>query len=215
VWQIKLPASAVLSRICLGRRISRTRIFALMAILIGALGVQSFGLRRAQEEESQAADAGTSGSDHHTSRVPPSLFLLGTLAMVAVGVIASAMAVFLQWVFTDISSLWVRNVQFSTLSIPFFLISHLVSDATGRADCQTSLDTTGLIVAGCQATIGIVTALTLLWLGAIEKTLASVSALVITELWQAIWIQHAPPDLVQVMLALGIINGIVQFSVEK
>ena len=63
--------------------------------------------------------------------------------------------------------------------------------------------------------LGIFVALTLLWLGAIEKALASVSAVLLTGFGQHMFISHDLPGLLEATLALGIINGILQFSVLR
>ena len=43
--QLKLPATAMLSYLCLGRRISSARVFALAAIIFGAIAEEMYGLQ--------------------------------------------------------------------------------------------------------------------------------------------------------------------------
>lgn len=217
ISQTKLPITALFSRVFLGRRISRARVFALVAILIGALGVLSYGVEQKAADAAGAgagaADAGADfGAAADAEAVPAQLFLLAALAVFVVGILASSMAIFLQWVFTDFSTLWVRNLQFAALSVLFYAASHAVLD---RGDeCTTALDGVGVLVAVLQGAVGLFTALTLLWLGAIEKTLASVASLVLTCLAQDLFVQHAAPGAVQTTFVLAIVNGIVQFALE-
>ena len=63
--------------------------------------------------------------------------------------------------------------------------------------------------------MGISVALTLLWLGAIEKTLASVSSVVLTTLGDHLFVLHTVPELLELSIAAVIVNGIIHFSGTK
>jgi hypothetical protein len=131
------------------------------------------------------------------------LYLLAVLALTLEALVSSAGNVFLQWAFADMATLWVRNLQvrnrplplysvlptyrttvavttsfyfpqFALLSMSFYGVTHLAEGT----HCEPTLDSTGLLVTVLQALMGLCAALTLLWLGAIEKTLATVSSLV-------------------------------------
>ena len=77
---------------------------------------------------------------------------------------------------------------------------------------QVTLDTRGVTVGVLYATMGILVALTLLWLGAIEKTLASVSSVVLTSLADHFFVLHTVPTLLELSISGVIINGIIHFS---
>ena len=63
--------------------------------------------------------------------------------------------------------------------------------------------------------MGISVALTILWLGAIEKTIASVSSVVLTTLGDHLFVLHTAPTLLELTIAGVIINGIIHFSITK
>ena len=82
--------------------------------------------------------------------------------------------------------------------------------ATGLPDPY--IDTRGVIIMLMQAAMGISVALTLLWLGAIEKTLASISSILITSIWEHIGYLHVWPPMMEILLDAMIIHGILIYS---
>ena len=82
-------------------------------------------------------------------------------------------------------------------------------------ECSSELDMRGIIVGVLYACMGISVALTILWLGAIEKTLASVSSVVLTTLGDHVFVLHTMPTLLELSVAGVIINGIIHFSGTK
>jgi hypothetical protein len=201
--QVKLPATAVFSRIFLGRSVSMSRTFALVTIFCGSLGTAAYG---------QMQNAAEASQDSSLSTVPLFIYAMATLALLFESCLSAGTGVFLQWVFVDMDALWVRNAQFSVLSIVQYIVLHYMKDGD---TCTTSMDGRGALVGVLYAMMGVSVALTVLWLGAIEKTVASVSSIVITTVCDHLFILQSLPTLLEVVLAGVIINGIVHFSLAN
>jgi len=203
--QIKLPATAIFSRIFLGRVVSFDRTMALITIFLGALAIAAYGQMQKQTE---AVDDGF-------PTVSMMTYVLATLALLGESCLSAATGVFSQWVFQNsMDTLWVRNAQFAILSmIQYATLQWLIEDNDGK--CATELDSRGALIAVLYAMMGISVALTILWLGAIEKTIASVSSVVLTTLGDHLLVLHATPTLLELTIAAVIINGIVHFSGTK
>ena len=201
--QIKLPATAVFSRIFLGRVVSFDRTMALCTIFLGALAVAAYG--QMQKEDSGADNSGFPD----TTQV---LYTLATVALLAESCLSAATGVFTQWVFQNSwDTLWVRNAQFGVLSFTQYAILQFVIEKN-EGTCTVALDRRGVTVGVLYATMGISVALTILWLGAIEKTLASVSSVVLTSFADHLFVLHTTPTLLELCISGVIINGIVHFS---
>jgi len=205
--QIKLPATAIFSRLFLGRVTSFDRTMALISIFLGALAVAAYG-------EMEKANAGE-GQEDGFPDVSMFTYIMATVALLAESCLSAATGVFTQWVFkSSMDTLWVRNAQFGVLSmIQYATLQWVIEDNDGT--CDTMLDMRGTIVAVLYAMMGISVALTILWLGAIEKTIASVSSVVLTTVGDHLFVLHTVPTLLEVTLAGVIINGIVHFSGTK
>ena len=205
--QIKLPATAVFSRFFLGRAVSFDRTMALGTIFLGSLAIAAYGQMQ-KETEGDANDDGLAD-------VAMVTYILATIALLTESCLSAATGVFTQWVFKgSMDMLWVRNAQFGLLSIgQYAVLQWVVEDNTG--ECQVYPDARGLTVAALYATMGISVALTLLWLGAIEKTIASVSAVVLTTLGDHLFVLHTAPTLLELTVSAVIINGILHFSLTK
>lgn len=105
--QIKLPATAVFSRIFLGRIITFDRTMALITIFFGALAIAAYGQEEREDEEPVLS-----------SSVSMLTYTLATLALLGESCLSAATGVFTQWVFAGaFDTLWVRNAQFGFLSI--------------------------------------------------------------------------------------------------
>ena len=213
--QIKLPATAIFSRLFLGRLVSFDRGMALSSIFFGALAIAAYGQMEQDEEEpsDHLPNADTVASGYGTSAaVPTSTYVLATIALLGESCLSAATGVFTQWVFqSSMDTLWVRNAQFGVLSmIQYAVLQFVIEDNEGQ--CATELDTRGVVIAVMYASMGISVALTILWLGAIEKTLASVSSVVLTTLGDHVFVLHTSPTLLEMSVAGVIINGIVHFS---
>merc|ERR1712217_1023450 len=111
--------------------------------------------------------------------------------------LSAATGVFTQWIFKgSFDMLWVRNAQFSVISLAqYTVLQWVIEDNEGK--CGVLPDARGLLVAILYATMGISVALTLLWLGAIEKTIASVSAVVLTMLFDHLFVLNELPTLLE------------------
>lgn len=94
------------------------------------------------------------------------------------------------------------------------MLQWVIEDNSG-GECSEVLDTRGVIVGVLYAMMGISVALTLLWLGAIEKTLASVSSVVLAIFGDHLFVLHTWPSLLEVSVACVIITGIIHFSGTK
>lgn len=204
--QIKLPATAIFSRLFLGRVVSLSRAMALSTIFLGSLTIAAYGkMQKDWEDTVEHVDDGYSD-------VAMTTYVLATVALLAESCLSAATGVFTQWIFKgSFDTLWVRNAQFGTISIiQYALLQWVVEDNTGL--CTVAPDARGITVACLYATMGISVALTLLWLGAIEKTVASVSAVVLTMMCDHIFVLHTMPTLLELAIAGVIVNGILHFS---
>mmetsp|Transcript_45256 Transcript_45256/g.90373 ORF Transcript_45256/g.90373 Transcript_45256/m.90373 type:complete len:230 (-) Transcript_45256:265-954(-) len=204
--QIKLPATALFSRIFLGRIVSFERLMALTSIFLGALAVAAYG----QMQKATGNDVARGFPD-----TTPLLYTLATIALLSESCLSALTGVFTQWVFQNSwDTLWVRNAQFGVLSfIQYVVLQFVIEDNAG--ECTVEFDSRGVIVGVLYATMGISVALTLLWLGAVEKTLASVSSVVLTSFADHLFVLHTLPTILELSLSGVIISGIVHFSGTK
>jgi hypothetical protein len=163
--------------------------------MLGSLGVAAYGQLEA-ESSGQASEL-------------TFIFLLASLALLFESCLSAGAGVFMQWVFKDMDALWVRNAQFAVMSMLLYWAMHTLKDGD---TCKSELDVRGATVAVLYAAMGISVALTILWLGAIEKTLASVSSVVLTMVGDHLLVSHSWPSLLEIILSASIINGIIHFS---
>jgi hypothetical protein len=212
--QIKLPATAIFSRVFLGRVVSFDRTMALFSIFFGALAIAAYG-QMEKEDEAESGQLPANAADVAINAVPMLTYVLATIALLGESCLSAGTGVFTQWVFkSSMDTLWVRNAQFGVLSIiQYAVLQFVIEDNTG--ECETSFDTRGVVVGILYASMGISVALTILWLGAIEKTLASVSSVVLTTLGDHVFVLHTMPTLLELSVAAVIINGIIHFSGTK
>jgi len=210
--QIKLPATAIFSRVFLGRVVSFDRGMALLSIFFGALAIAAYGQMEKEDAEEGKLPADAAETGTYIPEVSMMTYILATAALLFESCLSAATGVFTQWVFkSSMDTLWVRNAQFGFLSIvQYCILQFVVEDNTG--ECSQELDTRGIIVGTLYACMGISVALTILWLGAIEKTLASVSSVVLTMLGDHIFVLHTMPTLLELSVGSVIINGIIHFS---
>jgi len=208
--QIKMPATAVFSRLFLGRVISINRAMALGTIFLGSLSTAAYG----QMEQELSRGAPTTLDDPY-ARVSTTTYLMATIALLTESCLSAATGVFTQWIFQgSFDVLWVRNAQFSVISVvQYTLLQWVIEDNAGQ--CEVAPDARGLTVAVLYATMGISVALTLLWLGAIEKTIASVSSVVLTMLFDHVFVMRTTPSLLELSIASIIVNGILHFSLTE
>jgi len=195
ISQLKLPATALFSYLVLRRTVSKERCLALVTILLASVGVAVYS------SEGIGLPAITPGNY---------LYLLAMLAIVAESFLSAFTGVYIQWIMEGSAAvLWVRNIQLAALST----ILYLAKAYRSPESCTTfMLDTNGIIIAVLQGTVGIAVALTLLWLGAIEKTLASISSIVLTSVWEHVGYIHAWPPLTEVVLDAMVLEGIIMYS---
>ena len=114
--QIKLPATAIFSRIFLGRVVSFDRAMALISIFFGALAIAAYGQMEKEDEGKLPEDAVEAGS--YIPETPMFTYLLATAALLFESCLSAGTGVFTQWVFkSSMDTLWVRNAQFGFLSI--------------------------------------------------------------------------------------------------
>ena len=211
--QVKLPATALCSRIFLGRTLSLDRTFCVLTIFFGSLAVAAYGQQ--QKALETASTAGGAEDGGLAARAAMTTYILATIAMLTESCLSAGTGVFMQWVFEgSMDTLWVRNTQFGAISmIQYASLQWVVEDNSGT--CDVSPDARGLTVAILYATMGISVALTILWLGAVEKSLASVSSVVLTTAGDHLFVLHTWPGLLELAVAAVIINGILHFSLTK
>lgn len=207
--QIMLPATAIFSRIFLGRVVSFDR--TMMQHDEGKLQMEHEDEGKLQENEGHlSSEVMPSGS--YILQPTTFTYMLATIALLGESCLSAAVGVFTQWVFrSSMDTLWVRNAQFALLSfVQYAALQFVIEDNAGQ--CATEFDARGVIVGVLYALMGISVALTILWLGAIEKALASVSSVVLTTLGDHVFVLHTVPAMLELSVAAVIINGIVHFS---
>jgi len=197
ISQIKLPATAICSSVFLGRTVSKARLFALWTIFLGSLGVGAWKI---------------DGSQH----IVDNIHMLATLAVLAESCISAFSSVYTQWLFEgSLDTLWIRNAQLGLLSMIMYMAKAAKEptcfDNAGHA-VELMVDSHGTVIMVLQACSGISVALTLLWLGATEKALASISSIVLTTVWEHVGYLHTWPTMLQVILDLIVVNGIIMYS---
>jgi len=215
--QIKLPATAIISRLALKRKMSQPRALAVAIICLGSLGTAAYGLlmkkTEAQLRASEQSSGETSSSNSSNfADVPLFITLLATAALLFESCLSAGTGVFLQWVFKDLDALWVRNAQFGSLSVIWYLVLHQLID--DGSTCSYAMDARGALVGLLYATMGLVVALVTLWLGATEKAIAATSAIVLTMFFDHLLVLYTLPTALELVLACVIVIGVVQFSLN-
>jgi len=205
ISQLKLPATALFSFLLLGRMLSTTKLMALITIMLASLGIAAYTNEK-------------KGQDESTSSASDQLYFLATLAIVTESCLSAFTGVYTQWLFEgSFDTLWIRNLQLGLFSTVVYYLKAMKEesclDESGMVDL--AIDTRGTIIMIMQAAMGLSVALTLLWLGAIEKTLASISSIVLTSVWEHVGYIHAWPPLIEVILDLTVIQGILMYSTLK
>ena len=199
ISQLKLPATALFSFLLLGRRLSLMKLNALLSIMLASIGVATWSNME-------------KGADDSNSTAADGLYFLATLAIITESCLSAFTGVYTQWLFEgSFDTLWIRNLQLGLLSTVLYSFKAMKEptclDASGALDLM-DLDMRGTIIMLMQAAMGISVALTLLWLGAIEKTLASISSIILTSAWEHIGYIHAWPPLMEIILDVAGIHGI-------
>jgi hypothetical protein len=163
--QTKLPMTVMWSRLLLGRTVSNMRNLLLLTVCCGTLGVAVDAL--------QAPLSETGGG--LPSRLAPIFALLCETC------VSGFSSVYMERMFQT-SDIWVRNVQLSVFGAIAYALSTTISYLRS-APCTweaSSMDASGLTLSCISAAGGLLVALTLKFVGGIEKTMVTLSSVVST-----------------------------------
>ena len=130
---------------------------------------------------------------------------LGMLALEAV--LSGVSSVIVQKLFSgSLGQMWSRNVQLATLSAAWYACVSFYYGCTLRLETFEDFQLAALGALG-----GILVALSLTYAGAIEKTVATSAAVVLSAACQAV-LSAQPPSAVQGLASVAVVNAVVQFS---
>lgn len=162
--QLKIPMTCFLSYMILQSYYSHTQLFAIFLICISCVNICN------------------------KSEVKNSVLELWHVGGMLLEVILSALcSVYMQRMFdSDVSKLWLRNLELSMLSIPFYVATTFYHNAS----FQCSLLGYGFALLGGIG--GILVGLMLTYCGAVEKTLVSAISLVVVTIVEHILYARTP-----------------------
>lgn len=193
LMQLKLVFTALVSRVVLSRKLKTVQYLALGIITAGCTTVGSTELSQSKSD----AEPG------HP------LWMFGVLGLVLETFLSGVSSVHMQRVLTG-DALWARNVQLAMLSI---IVYAIIAHHDGR--CQTAQPcVTDCVLIALSGFGGISVALTLRYAGAIEKTMATSTAVALTIGMEAIF-DGRRPQIAQITGAVNVILAIMQYALAK
>ena len=189
IIQLKLLFTAFFSRTILDTEVPLARKAALVALLLGVLGIVL-----APQAGDDALFDGSS-----TQIVAAAALTLETM-------MSGITSVYMQHLFSDQRSVWSRNFQLAMLSVPVYLFR-----ATTQG-CSLSLVTAaGWTLAVVSALGGILVALSTLYAGAIGKAVSSTAAIALTVVLEHLLILRWPTA-DETVPVLAVLNAVTQYS---
>lgn len=162
--QLKLPMTCIVSCLSLSQRKGVQQTIAILLVCISCANI-------------------VNKNSIDNSRIDP-IYVLGTLLECALSAISS---VYMQIVFeNDIKNLWIRNLEFSFLSLPIYTSIILFNDY------PWTCTRIGYMFSGLGALGGILVALSLIFTDAIEKTLSSSLSIIVVTISEHVIYRKVP-----------------------
>lgn len=204
--QLKLIWTALFSKVFFDLKISHQGMLALGIIMIGCIGMANTSAIISRRENSESLPNEYSGGFM--------MFFLGAAALVGESVIMGSMGVYMQYIFqNDIKLMWVRNVQMGLFSSLVFFFRAILSPVSCAID-MTSVDFHFILLAFCQVGVGILSAIMILYSGAVTKSLASAASIIITNFLEHAIFLHDSPSVIEVLFSLAVIDGIIAYTLS-
>lgn len=150
LMQLKLPTTCIVSYLTINKKFSHGKIFSVLLICLSSLNICK--------------------SKQVTKQYITFRQIFFALSEV---LLSSFCSVYLQKIFKDKQHIWVRNIEFCFISIPFYLSLIYYNEST------LSVTYIGIIFSTLASLGGILVALSLLYCGAVGKTLVSSCSLVV------------------------------------
>jgi drug/metabolite transporter (DMT)-like permease len=192
IIQLKLLFTALFSKLILGRDIPFVRKTALVTLSLGVLGIAL---------QKTSAHASSKGGNH--------IHVLAIAALVMETLVSGLTSVYMQHIFSaGKAAIWTRNVQLAVLSVSLY-----GTKALSTPSCTLVLsDGAGAVMAGVSAFGGLLAALATLYAGAVGKSVAGSSAIVITVCMEHIFVARSWPAASEVIPLLLVVTAVVQYS---
>jgi drug/metabolite transporter (DMT)-like permease len=230
IVQLKLLWATLFARIFLARPLLNAKSFALVVIFLGSIATTA----DEREHEDMAAllssscgaaaggvDAAAGGAGDvggtEGGLTVHMVDLVAVAVLVGETALSGFMSVYMQQIFENGDRImWRRNTQIAALSVPFYYFSEpFMPGNEGCAATGLLPDTPGWLLALMNAVGGLLVALSILYSGAVGKTVATSAAIPLTVLSESALIAHRSPTLVQIVLSLSVMNGVLMFGVLK
>jgi len=219
IVQLKLLWAACFARLFVRRPLLNKKSFALVAITLGSVATvahaheSDLSLDRCRYPEASYPEAGSAAlaqsAVHATS-------LVAACVLLAESMLSGFMSVYMQIIFENGENLmWQRNAQIACLSIAFYYLTEGFMPGSDSQACRLGAtyvpDTAGWAIAAMNGVGGLLVAFSILYSGAVGKTVATSAAIPLTALSESIFIAHALPSLVQTMLVATVLNAVLMF----
>tara|TARA_B100001989_G_C24546327_1_gene471045 strand:+ start:1712 stop:2464 length:753 start_codon:yes stop_codon:yes gene_type:complete len=163
LMQLKLPATCIISYLTLQKKFTNQKIFSVFLVCICSINICN---------EKQVTK--------HYITITNIIFALSEV------ILSSICSIYLQKIFREKQTIWIRNVELCIFSIPFYIFIIFHSE-------NTFVTTrTGLLFSLLASCGGILVALSLLYCGAVGKTLVSSASLVMVTTVEHILYQTIP-----------------------
>ena len=186
LMQLKVVFTALAARVLRGRRLSVVRVYALALLCLGCVG------------------GTTSESPHTESR----MYGWAIAALVGETALSGLTGVITQTLLE--AGVWTRNVQMSTLSLLALRgVAYMDERCTTDGVFDFSVGDALLATLGGLGGIGV--ALTLLYAGAIEKTVATSSSIVLTTTFHSI-VSQSLPSIPQIAAITTVVLSVVLYA---
>lgn len=201
VMQLKLVFTAVCARAILSRRMSCTKWLSVVGIVVGC---SQFVLseRTAGGVVDDARDAASSRSERLTA----------VLCLVLETILSALSSTYMQKMFaSDVTVMWTRNVHLAWMGTILYALSG--SRQEGCALFPTSL--TSLALATCSAWGGVMVALSLVYSGAVEKTIATTCSIVLTGVAEHALFTHTAPTTEKALSGLSVVLFVLLFTTSS
>jgi len=189
--QLKLVWTAIFARLVLARPLLVPRTFAVVALFLScAMATLQKSARREDPSASQQAT-----------------HVLAVFGLLVETMLSGATSVYMQCIFRmDVGTMWRRNVQLAAFS--FLLYAATASEQR----CSFAIDGAGLALTVLSAAGGLLAALSLLYAGAVGKTVATAASIALTILLEHAFVLHTVPSAMTAALCASVLNAVVMYS---
>lgn len=187
LMQLKLVFTALFSRAVLKRSFSVIKTLALLSVCLGCIGATSVETQPSVETHKMAI-----------------------LGLVVETCISGFSSVFIQKLFNNnLERMWSRNIQLAALSTVMYASLGIYEDCS-----LVSMSVQDVVLAVVSAGGGVLVALSLVFAGAVEKTVATSAAIVFTIAAEWIITSHSPP-LTKLSSSMCVLTSAAIYALSK